>query len=163
MRVILALLLLAATLTSADARTRGPVAPNQILTPGVVRDLTLEEICTTRWGLDRRFVTTAMRREVFTRYGLTGPNDPACRKDKHGRRYELDHLIPRQLGGADHVDNLFPQCYAGKPWNAVLKDRVENRLHKEVCAGNVTLEDAQRGIAKDWRAIYRKFFGEPRR
>jgi hypothetical protein len=157
------ILAMAATVEAAQSRAPGPVMPNPMLTPGVVRELSLEEICTTRWGLDRRFVTPAMRREVFTRYRLRGPNDPACRKDKHGRRYELDHLIPRQLGGADDVDNLFPQCYAGRPWNAVLKDRVENRLHKEVCAGTITLEDAQRDIAKDWRALYRKFFGEPPR
>ena len=130
---------------------------------GVARDLGVVEICTTIGGADRRFVTAAMRREAFARYGLTGPNDTTCRKDKHGRRFELDHLIPRQLGGADHVDNLIPQCYAGKPWNAVLKDRVENRLHKEVCAGRIDLEPAQRMIAKDWRALYRKFFGEPPR
>lgn len=163
MRLVFAIVWLSATLATADARTPGPVAPNQKLTPGVVRELTLHEICTTRWGLDRRHVTAAMRREAFTRYGLRGPNDPACRKDKHGRRFELDHLIPRQLGGADDVNNLFPQCYAGRPWNAVLKDRLENRLHKDVCAGTITLEDAQQGIAKDWRALYRKYFGEPRR
>lgn len=145
--------------TVADARPRGPVVPDPKLTPGVARDdLSLKEICSTRWGLDRRYVTPAMRREVFARYGLKGPEDPACRKDKHGRRYEIDHLISRELGGADHVDNLFPQCYAGKPWNAVLKDRLENRLHKEVCGGTIPLEQAQRGIATDWRGLYRKYF-----
>lgn len=158
--IFVAALWLVTTLAPADAR--GIVAPDPVLTPGVVRDLTLDEICTTRWGRDRRHVTAAMRREAFARYGLRGPTDTACRKDRHGRRFELDHLIPRQLGGADHVDNLFPQCYAGKPWNAVLKDRLENRLHKDVCNGTITLEEAQAGIAKDWRALYRKYFGAPR-
>lgn len=161
MHAILIVILLVVAMAPADAR--GPIAPNPVHTPGVVRDdLTLEQICTIRWGLDRRHVTPAMRREVFARYRLKGPQDTACRKDKHGRRYELDHLIPRQLGGADHVDNLFPQCYAGKPWNAILKDRLENRLHKEVCAGTITLEEAQQDIAKDWRVLYLKYFGGPR-
>ncbi len=153
-------LLLAVVISSPSFA--GPTIPNPKLTPGVVRpELTLREICGTRWGKDRRYVTAAMRREVFARYKLKGPNDPACRLDRHGRRYEVDHLISREIGGADDVDNLFPQCYAG-PWNAVLKDRLENRLHKEVCAGRMTLEDAQQGIAKDWRALYIKFFGKPK-
>jgi hypothetical protein len=37
--------------------------------------------------------------------------------------------------------------------------RLENRLHKEVCSGALTLEEAQQGIAKDWRGLYQKYFG----
>jgi hypothetical protein len=40
--------------------------PNPHLTPGVARtDLTLEQICTTKWGRDVRAVTAAMKRKVF--------------------------------------------------------------------------------------------------
>jgi hypothetical protein len=54
-------------------------------------------------------------------------------------KFEIDHVIPRELGGADSVLNLWPQ-----PWpDAHKKDREENRLHRAVCAGTVTLEDAQ--------------------
>src|SRR4051812_40982884 len=96
--VILAAVLLVLAQVEAAARTSGPVAPDPKLTPGVARkDLAIKEICATRWGLDRRYVTPAMKREVFERYGLSGPQDPACRKDGHGRRYEVDHLISREL------------------------------------------------------------------
>jgi len=99
-----------------------------------------------------------MKREVFARYRLTGNDDKLCRLDRHGRRFEIDHSCPRELGCADAIKNLWPQCYSGR-WNAVMKDRVENRLHKEVCAGRISLEDAQRDIAKDWRVIHRRYFG----
>jgi hypothetical protein len=98
---------------------------------------------------------------VFNLYGLKGNNDKLCWPDKHGRRCEIDHLVSRELGGDDDIFNLWPEPYGGHPWNASAKDRVENRLHKEVCTGNLTLEDAQTEIRFDWRIPYRRYFGEP--
>jgi hypothetical protein len=67
---------------------------------------------------------------------------------------ELDHIISLELGGADTVDNLWPQC---GPSKAALnkrffkqKDAVENFLNREVKAGRMKLADAQHGIAEDW-------------
>lgn len=108
----------------------GPLRPMPRLTPGVVRPLTTVEICRTRWGRDRRRVTVAMKHEVARRYGVAW--------SKHAL-YEFDHLIPRELGGADDVANLWPQLWA----DARVKDREENRLHRAVCAGAVSLEAAQ--------------------
>ena len=34
------------------------------------------------------------------------------------------------------------------PWNAALKDKLENRLHKEMCAGNITLDEAREMLVK---------------
>jgi hypothetical protein len=96
------------------------------------------------------------------RYGLTGNADNACKPDKHGRRCEIDHLISRELGGADAIENLWPEPFGTQPWNAVRKDRLENRLHKDVCNGTITLEDAQREIRTDWRIPYARYFGQPR-
>lgn len=109
--------------------------PDRVMTPGLVRPLTLETICTTKWGRDRRHVTTAMRRQLFVHYGK--------RWSTH-RNYEVDHLVPRELGGADDLRNLWPQ-----PWpDARRKDREENRLHKAVCAGTMALPDAQEAIRR---------------
>jgi len=133
--------------------------PDLTLTPGVVATTSRAIVCNTKWGLDRRHVTAAMRREVFARYGLSGNDDKSCKLDKYGRRFEIDHSCPRDLGCADAIENLWPQCYSGR-WNAAMKDRLEIRLHKEVCAGSILLEDAQRDIAKkDWRVVYRRYFG----
>jgi hypothetical protein len=134
--------------------------PDLSLTAGVVAITSMRIVCATKWGADRRHVTAAMKLEVFARYGLTGNTDKACVPDRHGRRCEIDHLISRELGGADAIKNLWPQPYGLRPWSAVMKDRVENRLHKEVCARNISLADAQRDIVRDWRVVYRRYFGE---
>ncbi len=131
--------------------------PDPALTPGAVTALTAERVCGIKWGKDARKVTAAMRRMVFESYGLRGNHDPSC-KGKRG--FEVDHLVSRELGGADDLLNLWPQCYSGR-WNARVKDRLENRLHREVCAGMITLEDAQNAIRDDWRIPYRNYFGEP--
>jgi hypothetical protein len=69
-----------------------------------------------------------MKGQVFENCGYTGNDDPRC-VPAGNRHCEIDHLISRELGGADEVANLWPQSYGGQPWNAVLKDKLENRLH----------------------------------
>jgi hypothetical protein len=80
------------------------------------------------------------------------------RKPKHNsgenQVCELDHLVPLELGGADGMGNIWPQC---GPDGAALddryfkiKDRVENYLADEVKSGRMPLDAAQRGIAADW-------------
>ena len=54
------------------------------------------------------------------------------------------------------VKNLWPQAYAGQ-WGAKVKDKLENKLHVLVCAGTITLDDAQKGIATDWISLYKKW------
>lgn len=131
-------------------------------TPGVTRaGLTEQTICATKWGADERHVTTAMKTQVFTLYSYSGYDDPHCVADAHGKTCEIDHLISRELGGADDVKNLWPQAYGSTPWNAHLKDKLENRLHKEMCAGHITLKKAQDALVNDWRVAYRKYYGEP--
>jgi hypothetical protein len=67
---------------------------------------------------------------------------------------ELDHLVPLELGGADGLGNIWPEC---GPDTTVLanryfkrKDRVENYLANEVKTGRMSLIVAQKGIASDW-------------
>jgi hypothetical protein len=104
--------------------------PDPHLTPGAVRPLTHRQVCTTKWSRDERHVTVRMKREVATRYGLPWPT----------RGYVYDHLIPRELGGADVVDNLWPQPRSEAKH---IKDPEENRLHRAVCRSEISLEDAQ--------------------
>jgi hypothetical protein len=59
---------------------------------------------------------------------------------------ELDHLVPLELGGANDASNLWPE--PGRIPNP--KDAVEGRLHREVCAGKISLRAAQQAIAADW-------------
>jgi hypothetical protein len=75
--------------------------------------------------------------------------------------YEEDHLISLELGGNPRSpDNLWPEPWFG-PWNAHIKDKLENTLHKMVCDGQISLGDAQKAIATDWVAAYKKYIGKP--
>ncbi len=76
------------------------------------------------------------------------------------RAYELDHLISLELGGSNSLKNLWPEPY-GILWNARVKDALENRLHREVCEGRLSLTDAQKQIATNWIAAYQKHFHSP--
>ena len=135
--------------------------PNLQITPGAVRaGLSKTKICSIKWGKDERHVTAAMKRQVFAAYGYSGYDDLRC-VPAGKRTCEIDHLISRELGGADEVSNLWPQAYGTSPWNAVLKDKLENRLHKELCAGNITLKSARDILVTDWREGYKKYYGEP--
>jgi hypothetical protein len=41
-----------------------------------------------------------------------------------------------------------------------VKDALERKLHRLVCAGEVDLKTAQREIASNWIEAYKKYFGE---
>jgi len=132
--------------------------PNLQITPGSFRaGLSKAKICSIKWGKDERHVTVAMKKQVFALYGYTGNDDPKC-VPAGKRRCEIDHLISRELGGAVEVINLWPQAYGTSPWNAVLKDKLENRLHKEMCAGNITLKAARNMLVNDWRETYKRYY-----
>jgi len=53
-------------------------------------------------------------------------DDPARGYDRTMRDYEEDHLVPLEVGGNPHDPrNLWPEPLHG-PWNARMKDRLEN-------------------------------------
>lgn len=123
--------------------------PNGHLTPGSTRPaVTLLQVCTPGVAQKARVVSATTKRKVFLAYGLAPSN-----------AYELDHLIPLELGGSNEAANLWPQPYAGT-MNAHDKDRVENRLHALVCAGKVLLVDAQHAMATDWVAALKTYGGQ---
>jgi hypothetical protein len=72
--------------------------------------------------------------------------------------YELDYLITPELGGSADRENLWPERYTSRTWNARVKDELEEMLPRLVCTGNVSLAAAQRDIATDWIAAYKKYF-----
>jgi hypothetical protein len=56
------------------------------------------------------------------------------------------------------VRNLWPEPYGSTDWNAHVKDELENRLHTMVCGGQIDLATAQKEIATDWIAAYKRYF-----
>lgn len=83
-------------------------------------------------------------------------------EDRRLRDYEEDHLISLELGGSpSSPKNLWPQPrHVIGGWGADAKDQLENELHRRVCHGQLPLAEAQREIAGDWIAAYKRFVGE---
>jgi hypothetical protein len=142
------ILVLILFLTGAKAFGEGPFVPNRSLTPGDILAVVKEDICVPGYTKKVRDVPKATKQEVFRRYGIVAPQKG---------QYEVDHLVSLELGGSNSIRNLFPQAYQGT-WNARVKDVLENRLHKLVCAGRLDLSQAQREIASDWIGAYKKYF-----
>lgn len=113
--------------------------PDQACTPGAVDTTDLYVICNTSTRT-RRHVSEETRKHVFAEYGV-----PMSR----AHEYEVDHLIPLEVGGSNDEANLWPEAAPG--FHA--KDRVENWLHDQVCSRRMAVSDAQRAIAEDWTAI----------
>lgn len=139
---------------AAAAALLVPQTPDPEKTPGVVNPAaSTAVICvpgyTSKPGV--RHVTAATKRAVFAEYGI----DP-----KVGGPYEIDHLISLELGGSNDIRNLWPQSYASQPYNAHLKDALENRLHRLVCSGQVSLDQAQKAISSVWIGAFVKYVGE---
>ena len=57
------------------------------------------------------------------------------------------------LGGDNEAANLFPEAASPVP-GFKEKDVVEDYLHDEVCAGHLSLPQAQAQIAEDWLVVY---------
>ena len=72
--------------------------------------------------------------------------------------YELDYLITPELGGSSDRRNLWPERYQSRVWNALVKDELERLLPTLVCRGAIDLATAQRDIASNWIAAYKKYF-----
>jgi len=124
--------------------------PNPQLTPGDTLDVTTGDICVPGYSSKVRDVPTSVKNQVYQEYGIAS--------HKPGQ-YEVDHLISLELGGSNSIRNLWPESYTGN-WNAHIKDKLENKLHQDVCAGQVDLKTAQHEIATDWIAAYKKYVGQ---
>lgn len=125
--------------------------PDRKLTPGDMVNISVADLCKVGYTSTVRHVPQALAKAVFKNYGI----DYA----KHSQ-YEVDHLISLELGGSNDIKNLWPQKYcssstAGKTcFGAREKDVVETNLHKRICKGEITVEQAQKIIVTDWYAEY---------
>ena len=123
-------------------------APDSRLTPGAATLATAQAVCA-QANVKNKEVSSSLRQQVFREYGIADANPEA---------YEVDYLVTPALGGADDLRNLWPHSYSATVWNARVKDTLEDRLRDMVCSGNLDLATAQREIAEDWIAAYKKYF-----
>ena len=69
-------------------------------------------------------------------------------------KYQLDHIVPLCLGGSP----TDPSNLQLEPLEeAYRKDRVEIQAMRCVCAGKVSLEEAQHDLATDWEGAYHRY------
>ena len=76
----------------------------------------------------------------------------------YGYTIEIDHIVALELGGRKRHREPVPGPGSG-PDNYHVKDRLENRAHDAVCAGQLSLHAAQTAMAAHWEALYRRLFG----
>lgn len=111
--------------------------PHGTLNPAVTQATIATTICVHGWTATIRppvAYTSQLKRAQMSARHLHGTTAD----------YEEDHLIPLELGGApSDPKNLWPERIT----QARAKDRLENALHTQVCAGTLTLDAAQALIA----------------
>jgi hypothetical protein len=130
--------LLLYALVGCGRRGAPPLRASALRTPGVLNPAVTQStisstICVRGWTRTVRPPTTytnELKLRQMALYGETG--SPSA--------YQEDHLISLELGG-DPTDprNLWPEPYP----RAADVDRIENDLNARVCAGSLTLAEAQ--------------------
>ena len=134
--------------------------PNPRLTPGVTNPAVTQAnirstICVRGYAQSIRppeSYTERLKREQTREYGY---------KDRKLWHYEEDHLIALSVGGSPtNPKNLWPQPHkVVGGWGSYAKDRLESQLHWLVCHRGLALATAQRALAHDWIASYKKYLG----
>jgi hypothetical protein len=128
---------------TSDCVTLGAL-PDSNCTPGAIfTDVTAKEICVPGYSKSVRNVSEKIKNEVYSEYGIT---------TRAVGEYEVDHLVPLELGGNNDIANLWPEAADPRP-GFHEKDKIENYLHQLVCNGELTLERAQNIIATDWQKV----------
>jgi hypothetical protein len=105
-----------------------------VLNPAVTPATIASTICRRGWTRTIRppvDYTNALKQRQLRQYGMRGP--PSA--------FQEDHLISLELGGnPTDPRNLWPEPYP----RASAVDQIENDLNHRVCAGSLTLAEAQR-------------------
>jgi len=133
-------LLLSLILLAANACAEDLLLPNPKLTPGKIA----------RRDKDQHGVSIAMEQKVFARYRI-----PWSRRAE----FKIDHLIPLELGGADSVENLWPQNRRVKPYGVERKELLTRCLLLRIAQGRITLAQAQTAMQEDWIDAFIDYLG----
>ena len=156
-------LLLAVSLLAFPASAQTVVTPAtmpvvaqslaDLLNPDVTQATLSTTVCVAGWSPSVRISSSqAARIKAKQVLALYGPDMPTT-------AFEENHKIPISLGGNPvNEANLVPQSYGGR-WNARDSDALELSMHAKLCAGTITLAQAQAAFFGDWREAYLVNFG----
>src|SRR6478609_3323061 len=125
-------------------KCRRGILPDRSCSPGRAATTDLDRICTPGYSERVRDVSQSTTERIYYEYGI--------RRHSTGQ-YEVDHIVPLELGGSNSIRNLYPEAAAPKP-GFHQKDVLENRLHALVCSGDLKIKTAQRAIATNWVKAY---------
>jgi hypothetical protein len=140
LRKFLLHILLAAV--SSGAWAQQGYIPDHERTPGAVypyvtQDNIKETACVAGWTRRVRpssSYTNRLKVQQMREFGLAGDTDD----------YDEDHLVPLCVGGHPRdPHNLCPQPVKGR-WTSAIKDQLEASVCRQVCHGDMTLEQGGR-------------------
>jgi hypothetical protein len=140
------------TRTKTTSCTVNGALPDSACTPGAIfSNATKDQICQSGYASSVRNVPTSEKDQVYAEYGITS---------HYTGQYEVDHLVSLELGGSNDIANLWPEAASPTP-GFHQKDQVENYLHDQMCAGKISLQDAQYEIATNWLQVYHQMQANP--
>jgi hypothetical protein len=129
----------------SGCRARGAL-PDRRCTPGeAFGRVAALHVCRPGYAGSVGNVSAKLERAVYLEYDIT----------RLASQYEIDHLVSLQLGGDNSIANLWPEAATPRP-GFHEKDRLEKSLRQKVCSGSADLRAAQRMLASDWSAAYRR-------
>ena len=111
-------------LCSSALALSSSLIPDPKLTPGDVLTSDPKIICVSGYTQTVRDVPQTLKNQVYKIYGVT---------TRKPREFEIDHLISLELGGSNSIRNLWPESFLTQPFNAHVKDNLENKLHDLAC------------------------------
>jgi len=100
-----------------------------------------------------KLTSPAVKMRVYIWYGITPPKGNVGQN----QTCEMDHLVDLASGGADSLDNVWPECQA--PGSAPvpvgkrefkIKDAFAEHDVMRLVKGGADLAQLQRRIAQDW-------------
>ena len=119
------------------------VYPNLSMTYGEIGTDNLTDICLNYYSKLLVAIPDDTVSAVYKEYNITSHKI---------HEYEIDHFIPLALGGNNNISNLWPQPKSYPGYQE--KDFVQLYLRNQVCAGNLSLEEARADITNDWFSIF---------
>lgn len=127
--------------------------PDHACTPGATNPAVTQAnlavtVCKSGWTATVRppaSYTDALKRQQMPTYGFPAGTALSA--------VEEDHLVPLEVGGNPTSPlNLWPEPWDGAR-GAHAKDTIENRAHRDLCEGSITLAQAQSVFLGDfWTA-----------